>query len=157
MALDGTMYEGTPLRIKRPKDYIGIDPSLGLIGGSIPDTPNKLFIGGIPTYLNEEQVMELLKSFGDLRSFNLVKEGTAQGGVSKVCVSPLPISARADLSTGICIRRISRPSRHRHGHPRSSQLPTRGSDFGRPACCCRKEHWYPSCHSRIRWLYDFCS
>jgi hypothetical protein len=28
--------------------------------------------------------MELLKSFGELKSFNLVKEGTAQGGVSKV-------------------------------------------------------------------------
>ena len=79
------MHDGQPLRVKRPKDYIGIDPSLGPIGGmAIPDTPNKLFVGGLPTYLNDEQVMELLKSFGDLRSFNLVKEGTAQGGVSKV-------------------------------------------------------------------------
>jgi len=31
-------------------------------------------VGGLPTYLNEEQVMELLKSFGDLKAFNLVRE-----------------------------------------------------------------------------------
>jgi splicing factor U2AF subunit len=88
MQLDGALWEGTPLRIRRPKDYIGIDPSLGMlpgmVGTTVADSPNKLFIGGLPTYLNDEQVMELLKSFGELKSFNLVKEGTAQGGVSKV-------------------------------------------------------------------------
>ncbi|RSH95126.1 hypothetical protein EHS25_000212 [Saitozyma podzolica] len=87
MQLDGALWEGTPLRIRRPKDYIGIDPSLGMlpgmVGTTVADSPNKLFIGGLPTYLNDEQVMELLKSFGELKSFNLVKEGTAQGGVSK--------------------------------------------------------------------------
>ncbi|KAK4022388.1 hypothetical protein OUZ56_007857 [Daphnia magna] len=44
----------------------------------VPDTPHKLFIGGLPNYLNEEQVKELLMSFGQLRAFNLVKD-TATG------------------------------------------------------------------------------
>jgi hypothetical protein len=48
----------------------------------VGDSPFKLFVGGIPAYLNEEQVMELLKAFGDLKSFNLVKDMTT--GISKV-------------------------------------------------------------------------
>lgn len=82
MQFDGVMCEDVALKVKRPKDYIGIDPSLGsYIPGTSngADSPNKLFIGGLPTYLNDEQVLELLKAFGELRSFNLVKE--TQGGV----------------------------------------------------------------------------
>jgi splicing factor U2AF subunit len=67
--------------IKPPKEYIGIDSALGTmeggVGMTVAESPNKLFIGGLPTYLNEEQVMELLKSFGELKSFNLVKDGVA--------------------------------------------------------------------------------
>jgi len=85
MQFDGVMCDDVPIRVRRPKDYIGIDPSLGFPGmsGNVGESPNKLFIGGLPTYLNDEQVMELLKSFGELRSFNLVKESAA-GGESKV-------------------------------------------------------------------------
>lgn len=49
---------------------------------AVPDTPNKIFIGGLPLYLTEDQVTELLKSFGELRAFNLVKD--AATGQSKV-------------------------------------------------------------------------
>ncbi|WVQ81323.1 hypothetical protein IAT38_003446 [Cryptococcus sp. DSM 104549] len=84
LQFDGVMCEGVSLRVRRPKDYAGIDPLSHTFGGSIApsvaDSPNKLFVGGIPTYLNDEQVMELLKSFGELKSFNLVKESA---GVSK--------------------------------------------------------------------------
>lgn len=72
LALDGTEFQDCALELKRPKEYIGIDPSLG--GGASSDSPNKLFIGGLPLNLDEDQVGELLKSFGELRSFNLVKE-----------------------------------------------------------------------------------
>lgn len=86
--LDGAVLDGASLRVRRPKDYAGIDPLLqtfnGVVAPSVADSPNKLFIGGIPTYLNDEQVMELLKSFGELKSFNLVKESA---GVSKVSIS----------------------------------------------------------------------
>ena len=88
MALDGVVWEGTPLRVRRPKDFVGIDPELGplpgMVGTNVTDSPDKLFIGAIPTYLNDEQVMELLKSFGELKNFNLVKEAAANGGGSKV-------------------------------------------------------------------------
>lgn len=90
LELDGVVLDGASLRVRRPKDYAGIDPLLqtfnGIVAPSVADSPNKLFIGGIPTYLNDEQVMELLKSFGELKSFNLVKESA---GVSKVSISQL--------------------------------------------------------------------
>ncbi|KAJ7115839.1 hypothetical protein C8R44DRAFT_739563 [Mycena epipterygia] len=81
MAFDGIIFINGPLKIRRPKDYGGIDLSAspgvhvpGVVSTNVPDTINKVFVGGLPTYLNEEQVMELLKSFGELKAFNLVRE-----------------------------------------------------------------------------------
>src|SRR6266436_2213999 len=89
MAFDGIIFINGPLKIRRPKDYGGIDLSgapgvhvPGVVSTNVPDSINKIFVGGLPTYLNEEQVMELLKSFGDLRAFNLVKDSST--GTSKV-------------------------------------------------------------------------
>lgn len=97
MALDGIIFLNGPLKIRRPKDYGGVDmtggvaatPSVpyvpGVVSTNVPDTINKIFVGGLPTYLNEEQSMELLGSFGDLKAFNLVRENG--NGPSKVCAS----------------------------------------------------------------------
>ncbi|CAO0796197.1 unnamed protein product [Mucor circinelloides] len=83
MAFDGIMFQGQQLKIRRPKDYqapvdgeYGDMPNQlpGLVSTNVPDTPNKIFIGGLPVYLNDDQVVELLKSFGELRAFNLVKD-----------------------------------------------------------------------------------
>ncbi|KAL7269689.1 hypothetical protein RUND412_007635 [Rhizina undulata] len=83
LALSGTEYEGAKLDIKRPKDYIvplvaddsgHHDP--GVISSTVPDTPNKILVSNIPEYLQDEQVIELLKSFGDLKAFVLVKDTT---------------------------------------------------------------------------------
>ncbi|EJU03531.1 hypothetical protein DACRYDRAFT_77158 [Dacryopinax primogenitus] len=89
MELDGTVFLGQPLKIRRPHDYLsatdlavvfgGIVP--GVVSTNVPDSINKIFVGGLPTYLNEAQVMELLQTFGELRAFNLVKDGST--GVSK--------------------------------------------------------------------------
>ncbi|KAJ3060494.1 U2 small nuclear RNA auxiliary factor 2, partial [Podochytrium sp. JEL0797] len=83
MALDGLPFHGGILKIRRPKDYQG--PGVagislpGVVATNVGDSPQKLFVGGLPSYLNEEQVIELLKAFGDLKSFNLVKDiGTQQ-------------------------------------------------------------------------------
>eukprot|EP01103_Thecamoeba_quadrilineata_P012576 TRINITY_DN327_c0_g1_i5.p1 TRINITY_DN327_c0_g1~~TRINITY_DN327_c0_g1_i5.p1 ORF type:complete len:360 (-),score=71.67 TRINITY_DN327_c0_g1_i5:3-1082(-) len=46
----------------------------GIVSTNVPDSPNKIFIGGLPSYLNEEQVKDLLFTFGQLKSFNLVKD-----------------------------------------------------------------------------------
>lgn len=88
MAFDGIIFINGPLKIRRPKDYGGPDPIApnmhvpGVVSTNVPDSINKVFVGGLPTYLNEEQVMELLKSFGDLKAFNLVRENG--NGPSKV-------------------------------------------------------------------------
>jgi splicing factor U2AF subunit len=81
LTLNGTEFQDVALELKRPKEYIGIDPSLG--GGASSNSPNKLFIGGLPLNLNEEQVGELLKSFGELKSFNLVQENVNGEMLSK--------------------------------------------------------------------------
>jgi len=79
MAFDGINFKGQTLKIRRPHDYHptpgGSENPMSTI---VPDTPHKLFIGGLPNYLNEDQVKELLMSFGTLRAFNLVKD-TATG------------------------------------------------------------------------------
>ncbi|GHJ88275.1 hypothetical protein NliqN6_4677 [Naganishia liquefaciens] len=89
MAFDGIIFQGIPLKIRRPKDYMGPEGAPGsihipgVVSTTVQDSPNKIYIGGLPTYLGDEQVMELLKSFGELKSFNLVKEGAGQTGASK--------------------------------------------------------------------------
>ena len=80
---------GTPagLSIKRPKDYItpSADESQyeeGTITSNVPDTANKIAISNLPLYLTEEQVTELLVSFGELKAFILVKDsGTEESRV----------------------------------------------------------------------------
>lgn len=81
LSLDNIMCDETPLRVRRPKDYSGLDPLQQFMGGGggMSDSPNRLFIGGLPTQLEDSQVLELLKSFGELKSFNLVKESNAEG------------------------------------------------------------------------------
>jgi hypothetical protein len=85
--LDGMSYAGNPLRIRRPNDYqpdrvpaeLGPIPTislsaLGVVSTTVPDGPNKIFVGGIPHELGEEEIKELLTAFGPLRAFHLVKE-----------------------------------------------------------------------------------
>lgn len=116
MALDGIMFEGVAVRVRRPNDYnaaaaVGLGPAgpsptlnLGAIGlggggaasllglgslgaplgglgavsgvgvGGTSGDPDRVFVGGLPYYLNEEQCKELLASFGAVKSFDLVKD-----------------------------------------------------------------------------------
>ncbi|EST07182.1 RNA recognition motif domain protein [Kalmanozyma brasiliensis GHG001] len=88
MSFDGIVFQSQSLKIRRPKDYTGPDvrPPLsihvpGVISTNVPDSPHKIFVGGLPTYLTDDQVVELLQAFGELRAFNLVKD--AGTGASK--------------------------------------------------------------------------
>lgn len=89
MAFDGIILQGQALKIRRPKDYQPIPGIMetqtthipGVVSTVVPDTENKVFIGGLPNYLNEDQVKELLSAFGELRAFNLVKDSAT--GLSK--------------------------------------------------------------------------
>lgn len=100
LALDGILSEDEPatngsangstggLSIRRPKDYIV--PSVtddaaqeeGVVSQIVRDSQNKISITNIPYDLTDDQVNELLSSFGDLKSFILVKDNST--GVSKV-------------------------------------------------------------------------
>ncbi|KAM7252288.1 hypothetical protein ACFE04_024171 [Oxalis oulophora] len=91
MALDGIIFEGAPVKVRRPSDY---NPSLAAtLGPSQPNSnlnlgavglspgsagglegPDRIFVGGLPYYFTEVQIRELLESFGVLRGFDLVKD-----------------------------------------------------------------------------------
>jgi len=44
---------------------VGFDPSaLGIVSTQVPDGPDKVFIGGIPYNLTEDQIKEILSSYG---------------------------------------------------------------------------------------------
>jgi len=83
LAFSGIEFGGNSIDIKRPKDYIvplvaddATEPEPGQISSNVPDTPNKVLISRLPDYLQDEQVIELLKSFGELKAFVLVKDAT---------------------------------------------------------------------------------
>lgn len=98
MALDGISYQGESLKVGRPANYNpamlpqqqqealrNIKPlntaKLGIVSSQVPDGPNKIFCGGLPYELSEDQVKELLTSYSPLKAFHLVKD--QQTGVSK--------------------------------------------------------------------------
>ncbi|KAL7670596.1 hypothetical protein ACOME3_005532 [Neoechinorhynchus agilis] len=83
MAFDGIIFHGQSLKIRRPRDY---QPMPGLNDGyggnhAIADSPHKIYIGSLPTFLNEDQIRELLESCGKLKALNLIKDSST--GLSK--------------------------------------------------------------------------
>ncbi|KAF5023869.1 hypothetical protein F66182_4073 [Fusarium sp. NRRL 66182] len=90
LALDGISMEAGDaangdgghrgLEIRRPRDYVvpavteevSYDPEV--VSNIVPDTVNKLSITNIPSFLTEEQIIELLASFGKPKAFVLVKD-----------------------------------------------------------------------------------
>lgn len=87
LALDGLAINGKAVRVNRPKDY---DPAqfppvpgreiklntaaLGLVQTQVPDGPRKIFIGGLPHHLKDDQVRQLLSSQGPLAALNVVRD-----------------------------------------------------------------------------------
>lgn len=93
LQLDGIKYEHpsqmTTIRVRRPNDYrpellppSGPIPVLNLSGilddpsGKAPANfgPNKIFIGGLPYNLTDDQIMELLSAFGPIKNFHQVRD-----------------------------------------------------------------------------------
>ncbi|CAN9278966.1 unnamed protein product [Alternaria alternata] len=82
---DGGAPDRSGLSIRRPKDYItpsadeNAYPPGDEISSVVKDSPNKLSIVNIPTYIEEEQIRELVETMGKLKAFTLVKDtGTDQ-------------------------------------------------------------------------------
>lgn len=96
LALDGISMEAgdtangssgpdaSGLTIRRPKDYVMPavpdemvhDPNV--ISNHVPDTVHKLCISNIPTFLTDDQVIELLAAFGKPKAFVLVKDRSTE-------------------------------------------------------------------------------
>ncbi|KAI3866705.1 hypothetical protein MKX03_006553 [Papaver bracteatum] len=91
MALDGIIFQGVTVKVRRPTDYnpslaSALGPSqpslklnleaVGMLRGSTAclEGSDRIFVGGIPSYFTEVQISELLESFGCLRGFDLVKD-----------------------------------------------------------------------------------
>lgn len=85
----GVMNGLQGLVIRRPKDYI-VDSAPteeqyqeGMVSSNVPDTPNKIVITNLLPSLTEDQVQELVGTFGALKAFVLVKDqGTEESRVS---------------------------------------------------------------------------
>lgn len=79
------------LSVRRPKDYIvpsasdDVEMEESGVSSVVPDTPNKISITNIPSYLTDEQVTELLVAFGQLKAFVLVKDASTDE--SRACSS----------------------------------------------------------------------
>lgn len=92
MQLDGVKFDhysgSTIVRVRRPNDYrpetlplgsVGPTPflNLGVLGGmgaTGSGGPGKIFVGGLPYNLADEQIMELLSAFGTIKQFHQVRE-----------------------------------------------------------------------------------
>ena len=73
MQLDGIEYQGFPLRIRRCQEYNAAKApplkrktpvldvvELGIVSTQVQDTPNKVFVGGIPKDWDEDKIKKLL-------------------------------------------------------------------------------------------------
>lgn len=94
MLLDQVHWRGVPLKVRRPMDYdasmwpqINVPPpahggphaaqngsAAQAISTQVPDGPNKVFVGGLPYNLSEQEVKELLQAFGVLKGFHMVRD-----------------------------------------------------------------------------------
>ena len=101
--MSGVVFREEHVRINRPSDYTegqgdfpgtsvpgvvlavegipGLDPSIPVgptssagISGIVEQSPNKVFVGGLPYNVLEPQLIELLQAFGPLKSLKLIKE-----------------------------------------------------------------------------------
>ena len=105
------------LSIRRPKDYIvpSADEdaySQGEISTEVPDTANKISITNLPQYLTDDQVIELLKSFGELKAFVLVRDNDAQE--SRVSPNSYQSLTKSLIIPGNRILRVHRTFNHRN-------------------------------------------
>lgn len=77
VALDGIVFCGQALRVRRPKDYAPpagtVDPP-SIVQASRPDPAPRLLVSGFPQDLSAEQIQELLASFGQLVELTLLKD-----------------------------------------------------------------------------------
>jgi len=136
MALDGITFEGVSVRVRRPNDYnpamaatlgpatpnpnlnlqaIGLNMGAFALGGGAmlgggmggpADGPDRIFVGGLPYYLSEEQIRDLLGQFGALKGFDLVKDrdtGNSKGYGFVVYEDPAVVDIACSSLNGLAM------------------------------------------------------
>jgi hypothetical protein len=79
--------QGAPMRLTLPPGsggpgpaglnvFGGAPPGPGAVATGVPDGPNKICIGGLPSGLSDADFKSLLANFGAVRAFHLTKDGT---------------------------------------------------------------------------------
>ncbi|KAH8355542.1 hypothetical protein KR200_003801, partial [Drosophila serrata] len=82
MVLDGINFMGNNLKIRRPDNYQSTSTQSDHILNYVnPESPNAIYIGALPGYINDKQVKELLEPFGELRAFKHIRDSIT--GLSK--------------------------------------------------------------------------
>ncbi|XP_058101496.1 splicing factor U2af large subunit A [Magnolia sinica] len=78
LSFDGRSFAGSILKIRRPKDFVeaatGVTEKpvatvITSISDVVKDTPQKIFIGGIPKALPSDMLMEIVTVFGPLKAY----------------------------------------------------------------------------------------
>ncbi|KAK9508818.1 hypothetical protein O3M35_006282 [Rhynocoris fuscipes] len=99
MAFDGINFKGQSLKIRRPHDY---QPTPGIADGGalnvpgvistvVPDSPHKIFIGGLPNYLNEDQAIAGLNGM-QLGDKKLIVQRASVGAKNTILGQQLPVT-----------------------------------------------------------------
>lgn len=73
-SLDGCKFLDEKIRLK-PFRILNTDAPLFGTGVPTVESPNKLYIGSLPLEITEEQLRDLLKPYGAMKQFNMVKDG----------------------------------------------------------------------------------
>lgn len=113
LLLDGIDVCGQgKVKVKRPNDYNPalaptptVDPNtvldlskLGIVNPTVVDSPNKIFIGGLPYHLTDAEVMELLGAFGTIKAFHLVKADASATSSKGYCFAEYSEEAIRDVA-----------------------------------------------------------
>ncbi|XP_047089406.1 uncharacterized protein LOC124701400 [Lolium rigidum] len=81
LSFDGKSFNGSTLKIRRPKDYIEmphvapkkpVEEEIKVTSDVVADSPHKIFIAGISGVLSSEMLMEIVSSFGQLAAYRFV-------------------------------------------------------------------------------------
>mmetsp|Transcript_10228 Transcript_10228/g.25941 ORF Transcript_10228/g.25941 Transcript_10228/m.25941 type:complete len:889 (+) Transcript_10228:130-2796(+) len=178
MALDGILFEGTNARVRRPNDYnpamaASLGPSapskdlklesVGLRPGgyvSAGDSPDRIFVGGIPYYLTEDQCRELLQQFGAVRAFDLVRDketGNSKGYGFAVYEDPNVTDAACQGLNGLrmgdktlTVRRAAQGAQHQQQQQMSLMAAQQAAQLQQQAIAALSSQTSPTTVVRLR-------
>ncbi|KAK9007329.1 hypothetical protein V6N11_051157 [Hibiscus sabdariffa] len=77
LSLDGSIFSGSVLKIRRPKDFVEVtgEPEksgaiVTTVNDVVEDSHHKIFIGGISKALSSEMFLEIANAFGPLKAYH---------------------------------------------------------------------------------------